>query len=133
MGTPQSGKLSILEIVARLKELSERYGEESEGGKDLDLCRELDLFVTIFWSMRKLSVSRVRVFRSNLFLTDKDSSFIINLTEDEDNPGELLAIYEDLQLRGPGCSVVGECEDLDSSDLLDVSDVVMDTIQQTQV
>lgn len=133
MGTPQSGKLSILEIVARLKELSERYGEESEGGKDLDLCRELDLFVTIFWSMRKLSVSRVRVFRSNLFLTDKDSSFIINLTEDEDNPGELLAIYEDLQLRGPGCSVVGECEDLDSSDLLDVLDVVMDTIQQTQV
>ena len=133
MGTPQSGKLSILEIVARLKELSKRYGEESEGGKDLDLCRELDLFVTIFWSMRKLSVSRVRVFRSNLFLTDKDSSFIINLTEDEDNPGELLAIYEDLQLRGPGCSVVGECEDLDSSDLLDVLDVVMDTIQQTQV
>lgn len=133
MGTPQSGKLSILEIVARLKELSERYGEESEGGKDLDLCRELDLFVTIFWSMRKLSVSRVRVFRSNLFLTDKDSSFIINLTEDEDNPGELLAIYENLQLRGPGCSVVGECEDLDSSDLLDVLDVVMDTIQQTQV
>ena len=133
MGTPQSGKLSILEIVARLKELSERYGEESEGGKDLDLCRELDLFVTIFWSMRKLSVSRVRVFRSNLFLTDKGSSFIINLTEDEDNPGELLAIYEDLQLRGPGCSVVGECEDLDSSDLLDVLDVVMDTIQQTQV
>lgn len=133
MGTPQSGKLSILEIVARLKELSERYGEESEGGKDLDLCRELDLFVTIFWSMRILSVSRVRVFRSNLFLTDKDSSFIINLTEDEDNPGELLAIYEDLQLRGPGCSVVGECEDLDSSDLLDVLDVVMDTIQQTQV
>lgn len=129
MGTPQSGKLSILEIVARLKELSERYGEESEGGKDLDLCRELDLFVTIFWSMRKLSVSRVRVFRSNLFLTDKDSSFIINLTEDEDNPGELLAIYENLQLRGPGCSVVGECEDLDSSDLLDVLDVVMDTIQ----
>ena len=99
----------------------------------MDLCRELDLFVTIFWSMRKLSVSRVRVFRSNLFLTDKDSSFIINLTEDEDNPGELLAIYEDLQLRGPGCSVVGECEDLDSSDLLDVLDVVMDTIQQTQV
>ena len=133
MGPPQSGKLSILEIVARLKELSERYGEESEGGKDLDLCRELDLFVTIFWSMRKLSVSRVRVFRSNLFLTDKDSSFIINLTEDEDNPGELLAIYENLQLRGPGCSVVGECEDLDSSDLLDVLDVVMDTIQQTQV
>ncbi len=133
MGTPQSGKLSILEIVARLKELSERYGEESEGGKDLDLCRELDLFVTIFWSMRKLSVSRVRVFRSNLFLTDKDSSFIINLTEDEDNPGELLAIYENLQLRGPGCSVVGECEDLDSSDLLDVLDIVMDTIQQTQV
>ncbi len=133
MGTPQSGKLSILEIVARLKELSERYGEESEGGKDLDLCRELDLFVTIFWSMRKLSVSRVRVFRSNLFLTDKDSSFIINLTEDEDNPGELLAIYENLQLRGPGCSEVGECEDLDSSDLLDVLDVVMDTIQQTQV
>lgn len=129
MGTPQSGKLSILEIVARLKELSERYGEESEGGKDLDLCSELDLFVTIFWSMRKLSVSRVRVFRSNLFLTDKDSSFIINLTEDEDNPGELLAIYENLQLRGPGCSVVGECEDLDSSDLLDVLDVVMDTIQ----
>ena len=133
MGTPQSGKLSILEIVAWLKELSERYGEESEGGKDLDLCRELDLFVTIFWSMRKLSVSRVRVFRSNLFLTDKDSSFIINLTEDEDNPGELLAIYENLQLRGPGCSEVGECEDLDSSDLLDVLDVVMDTIQQTQV
>lgn len=133
MGTPQSGKLSILEIVARLKELSERYGEESEGGKDLDLYRELDLFVTIFWSMRKLSVSRVRVFRSNLFLTDKDSSFIINLTEDEDNPGELLAIYENLQLRGPGCSEVGECEDLDSSDLLDVLDVVMDTIQQTQV
>ena len=133
MGTPQSGKLSILEIVARLKELSERYGEESEGGKDLDLCRELDLFVTIFWSMRKLSVSRVRVFRSNLFLTDKDSSFIINLTEDEDNPGELLTIYENLQLRGPGCSEVGECEDLDSSDLLDVLDVVMDTIQQTQV
>jgi len=124
--------LTMLENAEILKELVEKNGVESEGGKNLDLCREVDIFATVFWDVRWLTITRVRVFGSVLFLTDIDSTFLIYITEDEDNPGEPVLIYENLQVRGPGCSEVGDCEDLDSSDLQDVIDAVKDTIKQTQ-
>lgn len=125
----QSGKLTVLEIASKLKEITEQFGEESEGGKNLDLCETVFLFPTIFFDTCMLAVERVRTFGSYVFLTDKDYSFIVGISEDEENPGEPLLIYENLLLRGPGCSEVGKCEGIDSYDMEFILEIVMETIK----
>ncbi len=60
--------LTILENAAILKELVEKYGVESEGGKNLDLCEDAMLLPTIFDEPTQLIVQRLRVFGDFFFL-----------------------------------------------------------------
>lgn len=122
--------MTILKIAAKLRELTEQYGEEFEGGKNLDLCEEVELYPTIFFDMRRLLIERVRTIDADVILTDKDGGFIITISEDEEYPGESLLIYENLQVNGSGCSEVGECEDLDTEDLERVLKIAIETIKQ---
>lgn len=48
-------ELNMLEIAAKLKELLEQYGEESDGGSEkvLDLCEECGLYATIFFGIQR--------------------------------------------------------------------------------
>ena len=132
MGDMQSKPKPILESAARLRELAEQFGEESEGGKNLDLCEEVEIYPTIFFDPELLVISRVRVYCDQLFLTDKDYTFIIVISEDEDNPGQPELIYENLLIRGPGCSEVGECEDVDPYDIQYILDVAEEAVRKAQ-
>jgi hypothetical protein len=123
--------LTILENAAILKELVEKYGVESEGGKNLDLCEDAMLLPTIFDEPTQLIVQRLRVFGDFIFLTDKEDNFIINLEEDDENPGHELLIYENILFRktyGPGYSEVGECEDVDPYDIQIIVNIAKQTV-----
>lgn len=125
----EPNKLTIHEIATKMKELAEQYGEEAECGMNLNLCETVILYSTIFFDMRRLLIDKVGVIDGEVFLTDKRGSFIITMY-DEENLGEMQFIYENLLVNGPGCSEVGECEDVDSEDLDSVLKIVLKTIKQ---
>ena len=125
--------MTILEIADKLRELTEKYGVDSEGGKDLDLRESITVYPTIFGELEQLIVTRIRTFVGQVFLTDKDLSYVISLGEDDFIPGKPMLIYENIlfrELNGPGCSEVGECEDLTEEDLQPVLDVALETVTQ---
>ena len=128
-----SGKLTILEIADKLRELTEQYGVDSEGGKDLILCESIPVYPTIFGELEQLFVTLIRTYVGQVFLTDKDLSYVISLGEDDFIPGKPMLIYENIlfrELNGPGCSEVGPCEDLEADDLQPILDVAMETVKQ---
>lgn len=125
--------MPILESAAKLKDLVEEHGVESEGGKNLDLCESAHILTFVFGEEMHLYVTRVRTFDGTVFFTDGDYNFFIDLLEDEQNPGRPLLIYENEQFRrinGPGFSEVGECEDTDPFDIEKVLYIAQVTINK---
>lgn len=123
--------MPILESAAKLKDLVEGYGVDSEGGKNLDLSESAHILTYVFDEPMHLYVTRVRTFDGTVFLTDEEYSFFIDLLEDEQNPGKPLLLYENELFRrvnGPGCSEVGECLDTDPFDIEKVLFIAQITI-----
>lgn len=127
--------MPILESAAKLKDLVEEYGVESEGGKNLDLRESAHILTYVFGEEMHLYVTRVRTFDGTVFLTDGEYNFFIDLLEDGQNPGQPLLIYENEQFRrinGPGFSEVGECEDTDPFDIEKVLYIAQVTINKNE-
>lgn len=123
--------MTILECREKIRVLVEKYGEESEGGKDIYLKEDVPILPNIFGYPRPLKVQRLRTYCDNVFLADRAMDYVIGILEDEQNPGHELLIYQNERFRllnGPGASEVGACEEVDPYDIEIIYNVALESV-----
>lgn len=123
--------MTILECREKIRFLVEKYGEESEGGKDIYLKEDVPILPHIFGYPRPLKVQRLRTYCDNVFLADRAMDYVIGILEDEQNPVHELLIYQNERFRrlnGPGASEVGACEEVDPYDIEIIYNVALESV-----